>query len=279
MNSSGLNGKVCALTGGGGVLGGSMAQGLVESGVKVAVMDLNKQAAEACAEHLRAIGGADCAMAVESNVLERASLEKALADISGKWSAPDFLLNTAGGNAKAATTTLERLTKGDNLDDGFFGLDIEAFRRTMDLNLIGTVLPSMVFGRAMAERGSGAIVNISSMSALHPLTKVVAYSASKAAVSNFTEWLAVHLAGAGVRVNAIAPGFFLTEQNRFLLTDEKTGALTERGGKIIAGTPQRRFGEPHELVGLVRYLLSDDAAFVTGTTLPVDGGFNAYAGV
>ena len=156
---------------------------------------------------------------------------------------------------------------------------MDAIRETVDLNLVGTILPSMVIGRAMVERGSGVIINISSMSAFHPLTKVGGYSFSKAAVSSFTEWLAVHLAKTGVRVNAIAPGFFLTEQNRFLLTDKDTGEMTARGGKIIAATPQERFGKPEELQGLLLYLLSDGAAFTTGTVIPVDGGFNAYAGV
>jgi len=269
-----LKDKVAVLTGGTGVLGFNLAQALAAAGVKVALMSRTQEKADAKAAEL----GND-AIGLAADPRDRSALDAALATLTEKWGAPDYLINAAGGNAPAATARIERLEKGSNLDEGFFGVDIDAFRDTVDLNLIGTVLPCMVFGRAMVERGSGVILNISSMAAFHPLTKVGAYSASKAAVSNFTEWLAVHLAGTGVRVNAVAPGFFLTEQNRFLLTDEKTGEPTARGGKIIEGTPMRRFGKPEELQGLVLYLLSDSSAFTTGTVIPVDGGFNAYAGV
>ncbi|MBM4144337.1 MAG: SDR family oxidoreductase [Lentisphaerae bacterium] len=273
-----LRGKAAVITGGGGVLGSSMGTALAGVGVRVALLDRDGQLARSKAEAIAAATGGE-AVGLKTDVLARKELEAAAAEVEARWGAADFLINAAGGNAPAATTRLERLEAGSDPDAGFFGVDVEAFRRTVDLNLMGTVLPSLVFGRAMARRGSGAILNISSMSAIRPLTKVVAYSASKAAVSNFTAWLAVHLAGTGVRVNAIAPGFFLTEQNRFLLTDEKTGVLTARGGKIVAGTPQRRFGAPEDLHGLVLYLLSEKSAFVTGAVVPVDGGFNAYAGV
>lgn len=274
MSLNGLCGKVAVITGGTGVLGFSMAQALVRAGVNVAVMSRTQEKADAKAAEL-----GKSAMGLAADPRNRAALEAALASVTATWGTPDFLINAAGGNSPKATSKLERLSKESDFSEGFFGLDIEAFRETVDLNLIGTVLPSMVFGRAMAERCSGVILNISSMAAFHPLTKVCAYSASKAAVNNFTEWLAVHLAGTGVRVNAIAPGFFLTEQNRFLLTDQSTGALTARGGKIISNTPMGRFGKPEELQGLLLYLLSDDSAFTTGTVIPVDGGFNAYAGV
>lgn len=270
----GLSGKTAIITGGTGVLGFSMAQALHESGVNVVLLSRTQEKAEAKATEL----GSN-AWGIAADPRDRVGLEGVLDSVKERWGAPDFLVNAAGGNVPAATARLEKLDSASDFDEGFFGLDIDAFRDTVDLNLIGTVLPSMVFGRAMAERGSGVIINISSMAAFHPLTKVVAYSASKAAVSNFTEWLAVHLAGAGVRVNAIAPGFFLTEQNRFLLTDEKTGSLTARGEKIINATPTARFGKPEELQGLLLYLLSDQSAFTTGTVIPVDGGFNAYAGV
>lgn len=268
------SGKIAVITGGTGVLGFSMAQALVKAGVQVAVMSRMQEKADAKATEL---GGNAIGLAADPR--DRAALDAALATVIEKLGIPDFLINAAGGNSPKATSRLERLEKDSDLEDGFFGLDVDAFRDTVDLNLIGTVLPSMVFGKAMVERGSGVILNISSMAAFHPLTKVGAYSASKAAVSNFTEWLAVHLAETGVRVNAVAPGFFLTEQNRFLLTDEQTGELTARGGKIVSNTPQGRFGKPEELQGLVLYLLSDDSAFTTGTVIPVDGGFNAYAGV
>lgn len=271
---SGLKGKIAVITGGTGVLGFSMAQGLVGAGVKVALMSRTQEKADAKAADLEGD-----ALGLVADPRNRAELDAALDTLVKTWGAPDFLINAAGGNAPAATAKIECIEDGSDLDAGFFGLDMDAFRDTVDLNLIGTVLPSMVFGRPMVERGSGVILNISSMAAVHPLTKVGAYSASKAAVSNFTEWLAVHLARTGVRVNAIAPGFFLTEQNRFLLTHEATGALTERGRKIISNTPLQRFGKPEELQGLVLYLLSDDSAFTTGAVIPVDGGFNVFSGV
>jgi NAD(P)-dependent dehydrogenase (short-subunit alcohol dehydrogenase family) len=190
------------------------------------------------------------------------------------------LINGAGGNAPTATTQLEFLST-ENLDElskGFFGLDIEGFRRVFDLNFLGTVLPTMVLAEDMAGRG-GSIINISSMNSYRPLTKIPAYSAAKAGINNLTEWLAVHFAKLNIRVNAIAPGFFLTDQNRFLLTDKETGKLTARGNRIIDGTPMGRFGEPEELIGTLLYLISDLSKFVTGVIIPVDGGFNAYSGV
>ena len=192
-----------------------------------------------------------------------------------------MLINGAGGNSPKATTKLEEITEDqlDNLDDGFFGLELEGFQKVFDLNFTGTLLPSMVFTRDMVKRQRGVVLNVSSMNAYKPLTKIPAYSAAKASVNNFTEWLAVHFAKVGVRVNAIAPGFFLTNQNRFLVTEEKTGELTPRGKKIISNTPMGVFGEPEDLNGTVLYLMSDWSRFVTGICIPVDGGYSAFGGV
>jgi NAD(P)-dependent dehydrogenase (short-subunit alcohol dehydrogenase family) len=193
----------------------------------------------------------------------------------------DFLVNGAGGNSPKATTQVEEITGDDleNLSASFYGLALDGFQRVFDLNFLGTLLPTMVLTTDMLEAGKGAVLNISSLNSFRPLTKIPAYSAAKAAVNNFTEWLAVHLAKTGIRVNAISPGFILTNQNRFLLIDEETGKLKPRGEKIIKGTPMGRFGEAGELLGAVAYLLSDSSKFVTGTVLLIDGGFNAYSGV
>lgn len=275
-----LENKVCVLTGGGGVIGEALAMALGSVGVKTAVLDLNKEMADAVAEKVASTYDV-VVIGVEGNVLKKDSLERALEITENELGTVDFLINGAGGNSPKATTSLEEISKEDmdNLDDGFFGIDLSGFDFAFDLNFKGTLLPSMVFGRGMVHRGKGSILNISSMSAYRPLTKIPAYSAAKSAVNSLTEWLAVHLGQTGVRVNAIAPGFFLTNQNRFLLTDEKSGELTPRGHKIINNTPMRRFGDVDELQGTVLYLLSDLAQFVTGVTLPVDGGFNAYSGV
>lgn len=266
-----LKGRVAAVTGGGGVLAATMAKELAARGVKVALLDLFEEAAERVADDIRQAGGA--ALALKSNVLDRASLEANEARIRAEFGPVDFLINAAGGNKKEATTSPEL---------SFFDLPPEALRFVFELNLIGTVMPSQIFGKKMAERGEGSIVNISSMSAFRPLTKVVGYSAAKSAINSFTQWLAVHLAqgGApGVRVNALAPGFFETAQNKFLLRDEKTGALSPRGTTILAHTPMGRFGVPEDLVGTLVWLLSPGASFVTGIVVPVDGGFSAFSGV
>jgi NAD(P)-dependent dehydrogenase (short-subunit alcohol dehydrogenase family) len=263
--------KVIAITGGGGVLCGTMARALGEAGAKVAVLDLLEPAAAKVAGDIAAHGGS--ALAIPCDVLDKPSIERALDEVMAKFGRIDVLINGAGGNKKEATTSPEL---------SFFDLPAEAIRFVFDLNFLGTLLPTQVFGRQMAERGSGIILNISSMNALRPLTKIPAYSAAKAAISNFTQWLAVHVCqnySKQIRVNAIAPGFFLTEQNRFLLTDEKTGGLTPRGETIISHTPMGHFGEPHELIGTMMWLLSDAATFVTGVTVPVDGGFAAFSGV
>lgn len=266
-----LKDKVIAITGAGGVLCGSMARGLAEAGAKIAVLDLHKGSAQKVVSDIEAKKGQ--ALAITCNVLEKETLEQAKEKISAEFGSVDILINGAGGNKKEATTSP---------DISFFNLPPEAIRFVFDLNFIGTLLPSQVFGAEMAEKGDGIILNVSSMNAFRPLTKIAAYSAAKAAISNFTQWLAVHMCqncSKDIRVNAIAPGFFLTEQNRFLLTDEKTGELTPRGRTIIDHTPMGRFGAPEDLLGTVLWLLSDASKFVTGVVVPVDGGFSAFSGV
>jgi NAD(P)-dependent dehydrogenase (short-subunit alcohol dehydrogenase family) len=270
-NMFALSGKVIAITGAAGVLCSTMAKALGPAGAKVAVLDINEDAAKKVAAEIISDGGA--ALALQCNVLDRRSIESANAAILSKWKKVDILINGAGGNKKEATTGPEM---------SFFDLPADAIRFVFDLNFIGTLLPCQVFGKAMAAAGEGIILNISSMNAFRPLTKIAAYSAAKAAISNFTQWLAVHMCqnySKDIRVNAIAPGFFLTEQNRFLLTDEKTGALTPRGKTIIDHTPMARFGRSDELTGTVIWLLSDAAKFVTGIVVPIDGGFSAFSGV
>jgi NAD(P)-dependent dehydrogenase (short-subunit alcohol dehydrogenase family) len=265
------SGKVVAVTGGGGILCSVMAQALGKAGAGVAVLDLREDAAEAVAEQVRTSGGK--AVAVKVDVLDRESVIEAHAKVVEGLGPVDVLVNGAGGNKKEATTSE---------DLSFFDLPDSAVRWVFDLNCLGTIMPSQIFCRAMAERGAGNVVNISSMSAFHPLTKVLGYSAAKAAISNFTEWLAIHMAqnySTKIRVNAIAPGFFLTEQNRFLLVDQETGEPTPRGKDIIAATPMARYGEPEELLGALFWLMSEASSFVTGTVVPVDGGFNAFCGV
>ncbi|MGB7582875.1 MAG: SDR family oxidoreductase [Sedimentisphaerales bacterium] len=271
-----LTGKVAAVTGAGGVLCGEMAKALACAGAKVAVMDLSQEAAKKIANEINEDSGRrteDRAIAVKCNVLDKRQLEAARKKIVAKFDKVDILINGAGGNRKEATTS-ESLS--------FFDLPAEAIRGVFDLNFLGTLLPSQVFGKDMAKNGSGVILNISSMNAMRPLTKICGYSAAKAAVSNFTQWLAVHINqnySKDIRVNAIAPGFFLTEQNRFLMTDEKSGKLTPRGKSIIEHTPMGRFGKPDDLTGTVLWLVSDAARFVTGIVVPVDGGFSAFSGV
>jgi len=266
-----VKGKVIAITGAGGVLCGTMAKALGSAGAKIAVLDIIETAANKVADEIKSCRGQ--AITVKCDVLDKKSLERAREKINSELGKIDVLINGAGGNKKEATTSP---------DLSFFDLPADVVRFIFDLNFIGTLLPTQVFAREMAEKGAGVILNISSMSAFRPLTKVSAYSAAKAAVSNFTQWLAVHICqnySKDIRVNAIAPGFFLTEQNRFLLTDEKTGELTQRGKTIIDHTPMARFGQPEELIGTVMWLLSDAAKFITGVVVPVDGGFSAFSGV
>jgi NAD(P)-dependent dehydrogenase (short-subunit alcohol dehydrogenase family) len=266
-----LSGKTAIVTGGAGVLCALMCRALSAAGAKVAVLDMNADGAKALAAEIRSSGAE--AVAVACNVLDRASIETAAQTVLAEYGRVDILVNGAGGNKPQATTSLEQK---------FFDLPPDALRWVFDLNLMGTILPSQVFGKLMADQGSGVILNISSMNALRPLTRIAAYSAAKAGVSNFTQWLAVHMAqeySPDIRVNAIAPGFFLTEQNRFLLTDKETGALTSRGNTILAHTPMNRFGAPEDLLGALLWLVSPASAFVTGIIVPVDGGFSAFSGV
>jgi NAD(P)-dependent dehydrogenase (short-subunit alcohol dehydrogenase family) len=277
MDSAELNrlydftGKTVVITGGSGILGGEMACALVGCGANVAILARHMDAAQ---QVLNRMGPrASQAVAISANVVDPSSLNQAADAIREKFGKVDCLLNAAGGNKPQATAST---------DLGFFDLPPDALRWVFDLNLMGTILPSQVFGKMMAENGEGVILNVSSMSAIRPLTRVVAYSAAKAAVNSFTQWLAVHVAqqySPKIRVNAVAPGFFLTKQNRFLLTDENTGDLTARGKSIITHTPMARFGQPEDLLGAVLWLLSPASAFVTGIVLPVDGGFSAFAGV
>lgn len=266
-----LKGQVAVITGGGGILCSTLARGLSSCGARIAILDINLPAAERVAGSLRECGGE--AIAVQVDVLDKPSIERAANQVIEAFGRVDILINGAGGNKKEATTSEEA---------SFFDLPVQAVRWVFELNFLGTLLPCQVFGRYMVEQDSGNIINISSMSAFRPLTKTVAYSAAKAAVSNFTQWLAVHISqnySAHVRVNAIAPGFFLTEQNRFLVTQEGTGELTPRGQAIIGHTPMGRLGDPEDLVGTVLWLLSDTSSFVHGTVIPIDGAFSAYSGV
>jgi NAD(P)-dependent dehydrogenase (short-subunit alcohol dehydrogenase family) len=273
-----LKGKVCVITGGGGVIGSVMAEGLGRAGVKMAILDIDEQQAVKVAEQVKKNTGTDAA-GFKANVLDKESLLEARGKVSAQFGAVHFLVNGAGGNSPEATTQIEQITDRNELDKSFFGLGMEGFEKVFALNFTGTLLPSMVFADDMLKRQKGGILNISSMNSFRPLTKIPAYSAAKASVNNFTQWLAVHLAKTGIRVNAIAPGFFLTNQNRFLLTDEKTGAPTARGQKIIASTPMGKYGQPEDLVGATLFLLSDLSEFITGVILPVDGGYSAYGGV
>jgi NAD(P)-dependent dehydrogenase (short-subunit alcohol dehydrogenase family) len=266
----GLESKVAVVTGGAGMLCSEISKALSDSGAKVAILDLFEEKAKDMAEIINKSGGE--AFGVGVDVLNKESIEKAAEAVITKWGRVDILVNGAGGNKPQATT-------GEKLS--FFDLPQDAVQWVFNLNLMGTIMPSQVFGRYMANQKGGCILNISSMAAFTPLTKTVAYSAAKAGISNFTQWLAVHLSqeySPEIRVNAIAPGFLLTQQNRFLLTNED-GSSTERGKKILGNTPMGRYGEPNELTGAVVYLCSDAASFVTGVVLPIDGGFSAFSGV
>jgi NAD(P)-dependent dehydrogenase (short-subunit alcohol dehydrogenase family) len=275
-----LSGKCAVVTGGAGVICSAMASCLTANGVKTALLDLRADLAEQKAKEISsAVGGS--VIGVGASVLDKKSLMDAKKKVNDALGPVDILINGAGGNSPKATTPHEIFQDNDldHLDQTFFGLDTDSFRSVFDLNFMGTLLPTMVFGRDMVERKQGVVLNISSMNAFRPLTRIPAYSAAKASINNFTAWLAVHLAKQNVRVNAIAPGFLLTDQNRFLMTDQATGSLTARGEKIMAATPMGRFGTPDELLGAVLYLVSDMSRFVTGVVLPVDGGFSAYSGV
>jgi NAD(P)-dependent dehydrogenase (short-subunit alcohol dehydrogenase family) len=273
-----LAGKVAAITGAGGALCGAMADALAAAGVKVAVIDIDGEKAGARAQAIIDAGGT--ARAFACDVVDGHKLRACGKSIGDLWGPPDFLINGAGGNDPRGSTAEEFYSAEGTLETGsgsFFDLDAAGFQRVFDLNFMGTFLTTQVLSKGMVARGKGSIVNISSMSAFTPLTKVAAYSAAKAAVSNFTRWLAVYLARTGVRVNALAPGFFMTEQLKFLHVDKKTGKLLPRARKVIAHTPMGRYGEPDDLIGPLIWLLSDASSFVTGVVIPVDGGFSSYA--
>lgn len=265
-----LSGKVALITGGTGVLGSEMARGLAEAGAYVAVLGRRRDAGESLAEGLKVKGYR--AMSVSADVLNAEELGVAKKQVLDAFGSIDILVNAAGGNMPGATIPP---------DKNFFDLDIDDFRKVVDLNLLGSVLPTRVFTDVMANNKSGVVINISSMAALRTITRVVGYSSAKAAIDNFTKWMAVEMArkfGQGIRVNAIAPGFFITEQNRSLLTNPD-GSYTDRGKAVIEQTPFGRFGEPQELLGTLIWLCSDAARFVTGVVVPVDGGFSIFSGV
>jgi len=268
-----FSGQTIVITGGAGILGGEMARALVECGANVAILDFNLPAAQKMMETLSSIEGGGKTIAVQGNVLDKGSIQAAVDFVLAEFGQIDGLINAAGGNKPDATTSA---------DKSFFDLDESAIRWVFDLNLLGTIVPSQIIGKHMVDRGQGVILNVSSMNAFRPLTRIPAYSAAKAGASNFTQWLAVHMAqeySPKIRVNAIAPGFFLTDQNRFLMTEKTSGELTPRGKKVLDHTPMARFGSPEDLNGTVLWLLSPASSFVTGIIVPVDGGFSAYSGV
>ncbi|HRI46106.1 MAG TPA: SDR family oxidoreductase [Ignavibacteriaceae bacterium] len=274
-----IKGKVCVITGGGGIIGESLGMGLAAAGAKVAIVDFNVERAKEVAKLITEKYNTET-LGVFANVLDKNLLVESKNEINAKLGRIDVLINGAGGNAPNATTKEEFVTdkSPEHLAGTLLGLELESFRKIFDLNFMGTVLPTMVYAIDLIENG-GSIINISSMNAFRPLTKIPAYSAAKAGINNLTEWMAVHFAKVNIRVNAIAPGFFVTDQNRFLLYDKETGKLTARGEKILSNTPMGRFGETDELIGTLLYLISDISKFVTGIVIPVDGGFNSYSGV
>lgn len=268
-----LTGKTAIVTGGAGVLGKAIVEGLAQAGASVAIADILMDKANELKEKIKGQGGK--VLALYMDAFKKETIEECANSVIKEWGKIDIIVNGVGGNMKQATTSPEL---------SFFDIPAEALSKVVNLNLLGgAIIPSQVFGKIMVKNPEGGvIINIASMNAIRPLTRIPGYSAAKAAVANFTQWLAVHFAqeyNPKIRVNAIAPGFFLSEQNRFLLTDEKTGELTQRGKTILAHTPMGRFGEPSDLIGTIVWLASDAAQFVTGIIVPIDGGFSAFAGV
>lgn len=273
-----LKDKVIAITGGSGVLCSAIAAGYLAAGARVALISRTQSKLDAKAEEFKAKGW-DQVLCCAADVNDPASVSAAAETIEKTWGPVDVLVNGAGGNNPKATSPLEELLPGSKADEGFFQMDDDAIESVFHLNFQGTMIPSRIFGKGMVKRGSGSIINISSMAATLPMTKVAGYAAAKAAVDNFTRWLSVHFAKTGVRVNAIAPGFFLSDQNRFLLYKEDGETLSDRGHKIITGTPMGRFGDPEDLQSAALLLADDTSRFITGIIIPVDGGFSAYSGV
>ncbi len=273
----GLKDKVCVFTGASGVLGSAMVEALCEQGAKVALIARNKDKLQGLTDSMTQKGYQ--AMPVSASVTDKDALLAAREEIEKAWGPCEVLINCAGGNSPDGTSKAEVMTPETPWEESFFGMKMEGFDFVFDLNFKGTLMPTMVFAENMAKTQKGCIINISSMSAQLPLTKVAAYSAAKAAIDNFTKWLATHFAPVGIRVNAVAPGFFATDQNRFLLYKEDGKTLSDRGNKIITATPMGSFGDPEDLKGALVYLASEMSRFVTGTVLAVDGGFSCYAGV
>jgi len=269
--------KLFIVTGASGVIGTAISVALAKSGANLAILGRNEQKLQLTLGKINVYGGNHHAFACD--VMKPEELSKINSDILKEFKEIDGLINVAGGATKGASTKVEFLYSDTPLEDSFFGVNISDFQYTSDLNFMGTVIPAKIFGEAMARQQFGNIINISSMGAIQPLSKSPAYSAGKAAINNFTQWLAVHLSKSNIRVNAIAPGFILTEQNRFLLFDEKTGELTPRGKRIVDHTPLGKLGDPEDLISTIFWLLSDHSSFVTGATIPVDGGFSAYNGI
>lgn len=272
-----LKGRNCVITGGFGVIGMALTRGLAEAGVNLAVISRSSDNPER-GKAIEKEFGVKC-LGISADALDEKALLDARTAINGYLGDIHFLINCAGGNSPKATCAVEQMEQTDALGDTFYGLEADSFSKVFDLNFKATLLATRIFTADMLRLGKGNVLNISSMNSIRPLTKIPAYSAAKGAINNFTQWYSVHVAQMGIRCNAIAPGFFLTNQNRFLLTDEQTGELKPRGKKIIANTPTHKFGEPEDLVGTMLYLLSDVSSFVTGVVIPVDGGYSAFGGV
>jgi NAD(P)-dependent dehydrogenase (short-subunit alcohol dehydrogenase family) len=275
---SNLNNKVCVVTGAAGILCSAMVEALLEDGAKVALLGRTESKLVDLQERLKAKGLIET-LVVPADVLDSTALNAAKEAINAYWGKVDILVNGAGGNHPDATSNAEQMTAKTAIEDSFFGMSLDAFGFVFDLNFKGTLLPCQIFGRDMIDSGGGNIINISSMSADRPLTKVGAYSAAKASVDSLTQWLSVHLATRNIRVNGLAPGFFVTGQNKFLLFEEDGETPTARGQKIINNTPMGEFGKPEDLKGAIQFLAGPASRFVTGITLPVDGGFSAFSGV
>ena len=269
--------KTIIVTGASGVIGTAISVAMAKNGARLIILGRNEKKLQATLNKILETGGNHLQFVCD--VLEINSLEFVLEKILKEVNRIDALINVAGGASKGASTKVDFLTGETSFEDSFFGVNLSDFSYTADLNFMGSVIPTKVFGEIMARQKSGNIINISSMGAIQPLSKSPAYSAGKAAITNFTMWLAVHLSKVNVRVNAIAPGFILTEQNRFLLFDEKSGELTPRGKRIVEHTPQGKLGNPEDLISTILWLLSDYSSFITGITVPVDGGFSAYNGI